>query len=77
MWRFNKHNKFFYYSKKPLNNAKQFLNCGHFACGQCADGQTDCIICGIPGEKSEVLNDSTLNDLILNLNVISKAVQFR
>lgn len=55
-------------------NPKQFLNCGHLACDECIGKGTDCLVCGIPGEQSKILHDTTINDLILNLNIISKAV---
>lgn len=65
-----------FYSGEKIRNPKQFLNCGHFACSECVGYDTNCLQCRIPGEASDVYTDSTMNDLIINLNIIAKAVGY-
>ncbi|XP_058796730.1 BRCA1-associated RING domain protein 1-like isoform X2 [Phymastichus coffea] len=62
--------------KKRLSNPKQFLNCGHFACSKCVGHETDCVQCRIPNEASDVHSDTTMNDIIINLNVIAESVGY-
>ncbi|XP_031784277.1 venom acid phosphatase-like isoform X1 [Nasonia vitripennis] len=59
-----------------LCNPKQFLNCGHFACGRCIGTSTNCVECNIPGDVSDIHSDSKLNELLINLNIISESVGF-
>ncbi|XP_011504673.1 PREDICTED: BRCA1-associated RING domain protein 1-like [Ceratosolen solmsi marchali] len=60
--------------RKILNDPQQFLNCGHFACMQCIQNESECIQCKIPGKASDICPDQDVSDLIINLNVIAEEV---
>ena len=64
------------YSQEKLENPKQFLNCGHFACAECIGMDTQCVYCKIPGEASDIYTDTTISDLLINLNIIANTVSF-
>ncbi|KAJ8674287.1 hypothetical protein QAD02_005549 [Eretmocerus hayati] len=61
--------------KRKLRNPKQFLNCGHIVCAECIGSTTDCILCGIPGEVTQIYSDNCISDLLSNLDVIAREVR--